>query len=147
MCVAALPLADLYGFAIAFLCGHHQADLFDGVTGGFFDIYVLPGLAGFDHLHAVPVVGRADDDGIYVFVIEQGAVVGVLFRLHLMVLFQLIGTFGHHSGIHVTDGGADRIRIVLQHGVQVGPTHSVDANGTDAYLISEGSPTGSDEER
>ena len=46
-----------------------------------FDIHVLAGGARHHRHQAVPMIGRGDDDGLHVLVVEQLAEVGIAFAL------------------------------------------------------------------
>ena len=59
----------------------HPAALLDEEAEGFLDVDVLAGGAGEHGHQPVPMVGRGDDDGVDVFVVEHLAEVGVSFRV------------------------------------------------------------------
>ena len=71
MRIAALPLAYLHDAVVFFGGTHHDVTFFDAVTQRFLAINVFTGFAGGYHLQAVPMVGCADDNDVYIFVVDQ----------------------------------------------------------------------------
>ena len=66
----ALPLADLHNTVVA-LCGsYHQPTLLNRICQRFLNVDVFTGFTGHDHLQAVPVVGCADHDSIYITIFK-----------------------------------------------------------------------------
>ena len=59
----------------------HGRALVDGVRDGLLDVDVLAGGDGLERHRLVPVIGSADEDRVYVLVVEHAAVVGDLRRL------------------------------------------------------------------
>ena len=71
MGIAALPLAHLDDSVVLLRGPDHDVALLDAVAQWFLAIYVLSGLAGGHQLESVPVIGSADYDHIYVFVVDE----------------------------------------------------------------------------
>ena len=57
----------------------HPAALFDENGERLFDVDILAGGAGHHRHQGVPVIGRADDHGLQVLVVEHAAEVGIRF--------------------------------------------------------------------
>ena len=51
--------------------GDHRLAFDDVVAVGLLDVHVLAGLAGMDRRQGVPVVGRADDQGVERLVVQR----------------------------------------------------------------------------
>ena len=59
----------------------------------FFNIDVLAGIAGVYHLQAMPVIRRADNDGIDIPVVEEFAVINIGARCVTVQFGQSLNTF------------------------------------------------------
>ena len=70
MRAAARLRAELHDAAVLLGRGDHRLPFEDVVAVGLLDVDVLAGLAGVDRRQGVPVVGRADDEGIERFVFQ-----------------------------------------------------------------------------
>ena len=75
----------------------HPAAFEDRVGRGLLDVYVLARLTRPDRRQGVPVVGRRDDDGIDVLVVEQLAQVGV--RLDARIVRAKLLDLRHEIGL------------------------------------------------
>src|SRR5581483_5507755 len=73
--VGAALRADL-DHAPVFVGGvYHRLAFLDGLAGRLLAVDILAGLAGVDGHDGVPVVGRADGDGVYILTVEDVAVI------------------------------------------------------------------------
>ncbi len=71
--IAALPLPYLYDPVVLAGGFYHEVALLDGVGQRFLDVDILACFTGGYKLQAVPMIGRADDDHVYIFVIDNSA--------------------------------------------------------------------------
>jgi hypothetical protein len=81
MLLAALPLACLYNFTIFLLCGHHGPAFDDRITYRLLHVYIFTCFTCMDHHQSMPMIRRANDHGLYVFIVEQLPVIAVGFYL------------------------------------------------------------------
>ena len=86
----------------------HGTAFIDRVGGGFLDEDVGTGLEGGDGLEGVPVVRGGDDGDVRFFLVEEIAVVAVLFRGRIRDRLDIVRGLGELAGIHVAEGDAFR---------------------------------------
>ncbi len=100
--IRAILCAGLYNSAV-FLCRFHNFTPFpDIVRDGFLHIYILSGLAGPDGHQGMPVIGRSDNDGIDIFIIQQMADIGIRVEGKLVFFFELFLSFCQNMLIDIT---------------------------------------------
>ena len=75
--VGALLAADLKDAAVAFFCCDHGRCLVQREGHGFFDKNILSGAHGIDRNRRMPVVGRADDNGVDIAAGHDVAVIDI----------------------------------------------------------------------
>ena len=92
---------------------HHVEGLLDGLGHRLLGVDVLAGLERIDNLAVMPVVGRADADGVYVFVGEQVGVVDVALRIGAGLLLDEGADFVFLVLIDLADGDEVDLRPLL----------------------------------
>ena len=102
---------------LVFARGRQHRLPFDDVNADWFlHPHIEPGANGVDHRKRVPVIGRADEDGIEVTSLQQFPIVRVGTRLLLGYLSSRhqVGCIGEHSAIDITQRN-DLNRCNLNH--------------------------------
>ena len=129
MGTTALPLSDLDDAIVTIHRTHHSANLVDGIGHGFFHIDVLARRAGIDHLQAMPVIGRTDNNGVHIRIVEQGPIVTIESWRGAGCGDDVGGTFRQNPCINVTQGHTTGTGN-FQHRTEVGKTHPFATDNT-----------------
>jgi hypothetical protein len=68
---------DLHGDLVLVGRGHHRLAFLDRAAGRLFHVDVLAALGRVDRLHAMPMVGRPDHDGVDILSLQEMPIVAV----------------------------------------------------------------------
>jgi hypothetical protein len=94
-------LDDAAAFARGF---EHGAAFVDGVAGGLFDEDVRAGFDGVDGLQRVPMIGRGDDDDLWLFFFEKLLVMFVKLWRVAAEIFHLVRADLEAVAVNVAEG-------------------------------------------
>ena len=135
MGITALPLAHLDDPVVLLGCTDHDIAFLDAVAQWLLAIHVLPGLAGGHQLKAMPVVGSADNDHIYVFVVDEFPPILIeMLNLLALELLHVSGTLLEYPFIDIAKRDTVHVRIV-QEAMQVAKSLAPAADQTDVDLV------------
>src|ERR1017187_4561710 len=113
MLLAALPLPALYCFIIPFLCGYHRSAFPNGIANRFFTIHILPCRTGIHHYQGMPMVGCADNHNIYVFIVEQLAIIAIGF--YFGCIFTHFGKIIQSAGYYIFINVANSYEVYARY--------------------------------
>ena len=136
MRAASLLRADLHDSLVLPGRVHHRSPFDDVVRQRLFGVHVLAGGAGGNEDVGMPVVRRADDDGVDVFAVDNLA--EVLNGLHILsgpaCLFHICDGIGNPLFIRIAEGGQFDFWH-LQKIPEIGPAHAAAADEGDSDLF------------